>query len=118
MRKKILISLLALYLLALLIYSIWLTPFFVDQRISSKIQPGMSGLQVANALNIFEPMDTKTNSYCAPQNKDNFSKIAIYNVGSVPLLPVPMVFATTTTFCFDTQGKLIAFQTRRYFDGP
>jgi len=116
--RNLLISLFSLYLFALAIYWLWLIPSLVDQRISSKIKLGMSGAEVANVLGIYEPMDMKMATYCAPKSMDNFNRISIYNAGSVPLLPLPMGYVTTTRFCFDAQDRLVAFQTRRWFDGP
>jgi len=116
--RNILMSLIGLYLLALAIYWIWLLPSLVDQRISSRIKSGMTGAQIANVLGIHEPFDAVSATYCAPASIEKFSRISIYNSGSVPLLPLPMVIATTTTFCFDTQDKLIAIRTKRWIDGP
>jgi hypothetical protein len=116
--KKIVLSLLGIYFLALVVYWVWLIPSFVDQRTSEKIRLGMSGHQVAQVLGIFEPMETKINAYCSPMSDASFTRIALYDAGSVPLLPLPMVYATSTTFCFDSQNRLVAFRTRRWFDGP
>lgn len=104
--------------MALAIYWVWLMPSLVDQRILSQIKFGMSGAQVAKAFDINGPFDIEAGTPCSPMSKDKFSRVSIYNVGSVPLLPVPMVYVTTTTFCFDNQDKLVAFRTERSFDGP
>jgi hypothetical protein len=116
--RKILMGLLGLYLLVVAIYWVWLMPSFVDRRISSKIKLEMSGAEVAKVLGAYEPMDMSENTYCEPKSMDKFNRISLYHAGSVPLLPLPMGYVTTTTFCFDTQDRLVTFQTKRWFDGP
>jgi hypothetical protein len=78
----------------------------------------MSAAQVAFALDIHEPMDMPDATYCAPMSMEKFRRVSVYDAGGVPFLPLPVVYATSTTFCFDTQDQLVAFHTKRWIDAP
>jgi hypothetical protein len=116
--KRIALSMLGLYLAGLGVAWVWFHPSLVNKRIHKQISIGARASDVVKAFQIHEPFDTEIAAYCGNEGPQKITKIAIYNVGSVPLLPLPMVLATTTTFCFDTNDILVGIETRRWFDGP
>jgi predicted small lipoprotein YifL len=115
---KILLVVIGIYVLALAGCGVWLAPSLVNDRVGRKVKPGVSGEQVAVALGIHGPMDIPEAKHCAPTSNERFTRISIYDAGSVPLIPFLMVYATSTIFCFDSQDRLVTFNTRRWVDAP
>ena len=116
--KRIALSILGLYLVALVVAWVWYQPSLVNERVHKRIAIGARGVDVAKTFQINEPFDIPSSAHCGKDVSPNITRIAIYNVGSVPLLPLPMVLATTTTFCFDNNDILVGIRTERGFDGP
>ena len=116
--RQLLIWLVGLYAVFLVIKWIWLIPSFVDWRLTSRVTPGMSENQVVTTFHINNSFDIPSAAHCAPASSEAVSRIAVYTAGGVPLFPLPMIVTSTTTFCFDSHNRLIAFQTKRWVDGP
>lgn len=116
--KRIALSLLGLYLAALGVAWVWFLPSLVNERVHKRISLGARASDVAKTFQIHQPFDIPSAAHCGKDAPPNITRIAIYNVGSVPLLPLPMVLATTTTFCFDKNDILVGIETGRWIDGP
>lgn len=116
--RKLAFWLVGIYVGFLLIEWIWLVPSFVDRRVASHVTLGMSGADVAAAFGIGKPFDIPPAAHCSPANSKVVSRIALHTAGGVPLFPLPMILTSTTTFCFDADDRLVAFQTKRWVDGP
>jgi hypothetical protein len=82
------------------------------------VKPGVSGKQVSVALGVPEPTDFQEGAYCAPTSSERFRRMSLYDSGSVELIPLLMVYVTTTRLCFDDQDRLVTFNTGRWIDAP
>lgn len=116
--KRIALSMFCLYLVALGIAWIWFHPNLVNERVHKQISIGARASDVVRAFKIHEPFDIESAAHCGSEGPQKITRIAVYDVGSVPLLPLPIILATTTTFCFDTNDLLVGMKTRRWLDGP
>lgn len=115
---RIVLSMLGLYLAALGVAWVWFHPSLVNERVHKRISIGARASDVVKTFQIHEPFDIESAAHCGSEGPPNITRIAIYSAGSVPLLPLPMVLATTTTFCFDKSDMLVGIETVRWFDGP
>jgi hypothetical protein len=113
--KRILLLIVGLYLGALGFAWIWFHPYFVSERVREHIALG------ANVPDVEKTFQVKAyyfpgSAYCGKAGPANVTRIAIDEMGRVPLLPLPKAVVTTTLFCFDSNDKLVATRTERWFD--
>ncbi len=64
------------------------------------------------------PFEVRSAAHCGRDGPPDITRIALYNAGSVPLVPLLMYLRTTTTFCFDYNDVLVGVETRRWIDAP
>ncbi len=114
-RKRSALLVILLYLTAQFLAWIWFNPNFVSRRMFDQIQIGAHATDVENIFKV-RPYDFPRAAYCGKEGPAGISRIAIDEVGRVPLLPLPMVMITTTIFCFDKNDKLVGMKTERWFD--
>ena len=116
--KQIVLSIVVLYLVALGTGWIWFLPSLVNERVLKRISIGAQASDVVKTFHIHQPFDIPSAAHCGSDAPPNIKRISVYNAGGVPLLPLPVVITTTTTFCFDDSDILVGMQTRRWFDTP
>lgn len=116
--KRIVFMALGVYLVALVGAWVWFLPSLVDKRVHEHISIGAKADVVKNTFHIGNPFDIESAAHCGSNGPQNVTRIAVYDAGGVPLLPLPMSLTTTTTFCFDKSDTLVGIKTSRWLDGP
>ena len=113
--KRNALLIVGVYLAALGLAWIWFHPYFVGERVRENISIGASVPDVEKTFQV-KAYHFPGAAYCGKNGPSNIKKIAVDEVGRVPLFPLPKVAITTTTFCFDKNDKLVATKTERWFD--
>lgn len=116
--SKIVICLVATYLLMVGLAWVWLDPRLVDARVHKRISLGAPASEVVAEFHVAPPFDIESSAHCGTNGPSDITRIALYNAGGVILLPLPMSVPTTTTFCFDSGDRLVAIKSARWIDGP
>ncbi len=104
-----------LYLAVLGLAWAWFHPYFVSKRVHERISIGALASEVERVFQV-RPYDFPSSAYCGNDGPPNITRIALDEASRVPLLPLPIVMVTTTTFCFDRNNKLVSMKTERWFD--
>lgn len=104
-----------LYLAVLGFVWAWFHPYFVSARVHERIPVGALASEVEKVFQV-RTYDFPSSAYCGKDGPPNITRIALDEASRVPLLPLPMVMVTTTTFCFDRSNKLVGMKTERWFD--
>ena len=115
--KRIVFVALGVYLVALVGTWVWFLPNLEDKRVREHISIGAKAADVEKTFHTGSPFDIESAAHCGSNGPQNVTRIAVYNAGGVPLLPLPMSLATTTTFCFDQSDTLVGIKTSRWLDG-
>jgi hypothetical protein len=113
---RVVLLVVGIYLAVISFSWVWLDPDFVSQRVHDRISIGSSLSDVAKAFDIGGPFRLPSAAYCGKNGPSKITRIAVYDAGRVPLLPIPSVLVTTTTFCFDRNDKLVGMETVRWSD--
>jgi hypothetical protein len=113
--KQIVLLIVGLYLVALGLAWIWFHPYLVNERVRDHIALGAHVPEVEKTFRV-KVYDFPGSAYCGKAGPANVTRIAIDEVGRVPLPPLPKAMVTTTLFCFDSNDKLVATKTERWFD--
>jgi hypothetical protein len=103
-KRNVLLAI-GLYLAVLGLAWIWFHPYFVSERVRDQISLGARVPEVEKTFQV-KAYEFPGSAYCGKDGPAKITKIAIDEMGRVPLLPLPKAMVTTTIFCFDIHSDI------------
>src|SRR5580692_1731654 len=77
---------------------IWISPSLVNKRVHERVAIGARGSEVAKAFHVKLPFEVRSAAHCGSEGPSDITRIALYEAGSLPVVPLLVYLRTTTTF--------------------